>query len=180
MQVALGLFLSPEQGAATSVHAACSDGVLGSSSSDDDVGLGYMSPYYQRSCCPDYSGLWGIFAGPQDVRSSKTSYDSVLASKLWDLSTHLIEGTSFSGPHLPSLSRTPPPPFPLPPPLLFAIVLPTLRRSFQLCNFELMMVPRIAEAGLGLAIDVVDAGEEVPTVESNLSSRTRQLRTHTR
>lgn len=82
------ILLTPVQGCATSVHAA---------TAKLDAGPLYFSPYRVYDCCAVAWDYLGPFAGPRQCSSSKLSYDTKEAAKLWTFSlecvrSHLPEG----------------------------------------------------------------------------------------
>lgn len=76
--------LTPQQGCQTSVWAA--------TSADLPKGPVYVSPYHVYDCCPRAWDSVNVFAGPTVCQSSKSSYNTTEAAKLWDFSISTLKG----------------------------------------------------------------------------------------
>ena len=77
------LFLTPAQGAATSVHGVTSPAVVGGE---------YLTPYWlpATGCGARLADTLGPFAGPRPARSSAASYDVDAQDAVWAATEALL------------------------------------------------------------------------------------------
>merc|ERR1712190_549201 len=74
--------LNTQQGSATIVHAA---------TAPEFTGPAYFTPYKQKSWCPYYTDLLGMFNGATAGRPDPRAYKEEYWQKLWDFSEQQIQ-----------------------------------------------------------------------------------------